>query len=733
MSTPPSNSDPVIGAATNQPPCPNDIAERAYSLWLERGGLRGSPLEYWRQAEAEYSQLAEYHRPQPALEPGEAEAFWRTLVESTTDYVTLLDRDGTIRFVNHLPPGTLPVDLIDTSVYQHVRPDHQDQLRQALDLVFRTGTPWTGEVAFLLPRLNEWHWYSTRMAPIRINGQVIRASCVSTDITATKRIEAALKTSEQRFAGFMEHLPGLAWMKDLNGCYLYANEATERVFRMPRAQLYGKSDEELFSSETAAQFRENDQLALASETGIQTIEELRHADGRIHHAIVAKFPIPGPDGRPALVGGMAIDITASRHMERLLATGSAVTRVLAESGNFGEAAPRILQAICESLDWDVGVVWQVDRQVRVLRCIEVWHAVTVEVPAFERTCRERTFFPGRGLPGRVWTEGRPVWIADIRSDDNFLRMPIATAEGLRSAFAFPICNGPDFLGVLEFFNRSSQEPDQKLLETAAVIGAQISQFIERRDVERALRDRDHEFALARQIQLGLLPRVMPSWPGFAFGGAARFTQETGGDYYDFFPVGNQGLGIAIGDASGHGIGAALVMAVARSSLRTLALTQCDPGTVLALVNRRLIDDLPPDQFVTLCLARLDPVNRSLTYGSAGHCSGFVMQRDKTIRLELESTGMPLGVDLGAEFPSAPAVTLHPGELVLLLTDGILEARSPNEVPFGRERVLEVVGAHFDEPPTAICQAILSAVDAFCQPQAPPDDLTAVIITVAADN
>ena len=123
---------------------------------------------------------------------------------------------------------------------------------------------------------------------------------------------------EQRFARFMENLPGLAWIKDAEGRYVYANEVAVRTFRVTSDQLYGKTDEEVFPAETAAKFRENDRRALEGETGLQIVEALLHEDGIVHHSYVSKFPIPGKDGRSALIGGIAIDITDQMRAEAAL-------------------------------------------------------------------------------------------------------------------------------------------------------------------------------------------------------------------------------------------------------------------------------------------------------------------------------------------------------------------------------------------------------------------------------
>ncbi len=136
-------------------------------------------------------------------------------------------------------------------------------------------------------------------------------------MAANQELERRLRESEERFASFMENLPGLSWIKDLEGRYVFANRAAERVFRTPQAGLYGKTDAETFPDETAKQFSENDRRALETEAGIQTVETLEQEDG-VHHSIVCKFPIRGTDGQISMVGGLAIDISEWRRLEDAL-------------------------------------------------------------------------------------------------------------------------------------------------------------------------------------------------------------------------------------------------------------------------------------------------------------------------------------------------------------------------------------------------------------------------------
>jgi PAS domain S-box-containing protein len=133
------------------------------------------------------------------------------------------------------------------------------------------------------------------------------------DRTAVEFAERALRESEQRFSMFMQHLPGLAWIKDADGRYVFVNDAAARAFRRPTDELLGKRDEELFPAETARQFNENDRQALHSPSGVEMIETLEQEDG-LHHSLVSKFPIRRPDGATPMIGGIAIDIT-----ERVLA------------------------------------------------------------------------------------------------------------------------------------------------------------------------------------------------------------------------------------------------------------------------------------------------------------------------------------------------------------------------------------------------------------------------------
>jgi len=206
-----------------------------------------------------------------------------------------------------------------------------------------------------------------------------------------------------------------------------------------------------------------------------------------------------------------------KQADRRLVAEHAVTRFLMESAEFSKSGPRILQAVCEALHWDVGVFWMLDRAAKVLRCVEVWHAPGLDVGAFAEASQALAFAVGVGLPGRVWASGSPAWIPVVTQDANFVRAPFAAGNGLRGGIGFPIHDGAEFLGVMEFFSREVRQPDRELFEMMSDIGSQISQVIQRSRAEARLHREDEQRLVAREIQEGLLPKSSPPLPGFTIG------------------------------------------------------------------------------------------------------------------------------------------------------------------------------------------------------------------------
>src|SRR5262245_23703487 len=293
---------------------------------------------------------------------------------------------------------------------------------------------------------------------------------------------------------------------------------------------------------------------------------------------------------------------------------------------------------------------------------------------------------GRLKIGRIAQQRRPHLTNDVQRDPWISDPEWARREGMVAFAGHPLTVGGRLLGVAALFARHPLS--DFTLEALACAADNIAGGIQRRHTEQVLRAREAEFRVARGIQQQLFPRAAPAVAGFDIGGASYPAEATGGDYFDYIPLCDGTLAVAIGDVSGHGLGPALLMASLRASLRALGRAHADVGEILRLANRTLSEDAG-ERFVTLFMARLDPQSHSLVYASAGHEAGYLLDSAGRPRLPLASTGVPLGVFPDSSFPVRAAIRLEPGEFVLLLTDGVTDARCPDDTPFGHERAIAI--------------------------------------------
>lgn len=198
------------------------------------------------------------------------------------------------------------------------------------------------------------------------------------------------------------------------------------------------------------------------------------------------------------------DITLRKQAERHLVSQHAVSRILADSVTLAEAAPQILQAICENLGWTLGAFWCVDRVAGVLNCIGIWHKPSAEIAEFVAISRAAVYAPSTGFPSHVWANGKAMWVPDISKDSRFPRAPVAAREGLRAAVGFPVLIRSEVYGVMEFFSHETREPDEDLLNLMSTMGVQIGLFVLRRQTEESLRKANEELevrVLQRTAQL----------------------------------------------------------------------------------------------------------------------------------------------------------------------------------------------------------------------------------------
>jgi serine phosphatase RsbU (regulator of sigma subunit) len=245
--------------------------------------------------------------------------------------------------------------------------------------------------------------------------------------------------------------------------------------------------------------------------------------------------------------------------------------------------------------------------------------------------------------------------------------------------------------------------------------------------ERQVYGMQRDLSVAREIQLGLLPTKAPVVPGFDIAGMNRPADQTGGDYYDWQPLPDGRLAVALADVSGHGIGPALVMAVCRAYARATAQTTPDAATLVARVNDLLQGDLPDNRFITFALAVLDE-SGGAELVSAGHGPTLLYRARADDVAQFGGDGMPLGVVPGEEYGPATSLLLDRGDVLVLLTDGFFEWQRPADgEPFGITRLHDALRASADLDAAAILRSIDESVCRFCDGSSQPDDMTAIVI------
>jgi PAS domain S-box-containing protein len=306
---------------------------------------------------------------------------------------------------------------------------------------------------------------------------------IKRDITERKQAEEALQRSEAELTDFFENaVIGLHWVGP-DGTILRVNQAELDMLGYTREEYVGHN---------ITEFHVDKDVIDIILTRLRAGEVIRDYDARmrckdqgIKHVRI-NSSVYREDGKFIHTRCFTRDITDRKRTETRLALQYAVTQILSESRDFIESAGRILNAACESLDWEVGELWRVDRAANVLRFVELCHASDLETPEFDKLTRTSTFAKGVGLPGRIWATGEPAWIENVVEDKNFPRAAADVNKALHGAFGFPIKLGDEVLGVVDFFSREVRSPDDELIKLVASIGGQIGQFTERKRAEERL-------------------------------------------------------------------------------------------------------------------------------------------------------------------------------------------------------------------------------------------------------
>ncbi len=260
-----------------------------------------------------------------------------------------------------------------------------------------------------------------------------------------------------------------------------------------------------------------------------------------------------------------------------------------------------------------------------------------------------------------------------------------------------------------------------------MVGSHLD-ITERKAMEQDFQAREAQLLAARQIQEHIWPHKAPAMPGFEIAGKVFPAEFAAGDHFDYFRLDDGTLVFLVADVAGHGFSSALLMASTHAYIRSLFSTNLEIDEVLRHTNSELMRDT--DLFVSMILGCLHPVDRTFVYVNAGHPNAYVLGQSGEIKHLLPSSTPPLAIEELSFIPSEP-IRLEPGDMLLMATDGVCEARSPDDVEFGNERFLEVIRENRHLPADEIIQKLHQAVEDYCGSKGIEDDLTALIIKVGA--
>jgi PAS domain S-box-containing protein len=435
----------------------------------------------------------------------ESESRYRDLVENAHDIIYEHDLKGNYTSINKAGEQITGYSLAETlnlNLQQTVAPEYLKKAQQMfnrklagervtaydLEIIAKDGRHVTVEV-------------NTRL--VRKDGVPIGVQGIARDITERKRAVEALRESEARKRAILESAMDCVITMDHSGRVVDWNPAAEKCFGYSTEEAIGKEMAELI---IPPRFRKQHRQGLARyiATGEGRVIGQRlelSAQRRDGSEFPVELTITQIQSQAApMFSGYLRDITERRKAESRLAAQYGVTRALAESNTVEEGAAKFLQTVGESLDWEFGSLWTVDRRENLLRCSQVWQSPGTEADEFETVSLASVFMPGVGLPGRVWQQGQPEWSAELVSDPNFPRGASALNAGLHTGCAFPIMLHSEVLGVVEFFSRSIREPDLELLAMMITLGSQIGQFIERKRVEEALGESEGQLRQSQKLE-----------------------------------------------------------------------------------------------------------------------------------------------------------------------------------------------------------------------------------------
>jgi sigma-B regulation protein RsbU (phosphoserine phosphatase) len=434
--------------------------------------------------------------------------------------------------------------------------------------------------------------------------------------------------------------------------------------------------------------------------------------------------IEGARTKPEEITSAATAAAKTKHGD-LLALISKVGITLLASATLNETLEQIVSLVFEAVPAD--------------RCLIMMRdAANEDLRVAVARLRDRVGDVGeirvsRNVLDEVVMRGKSVLTSDAQHDPRFASGTVVL-QGVRSVLAVPLGVSEKVFGIIYADSPIAEgrftEDHLKVLTTLASVAAirvENTRLVEAR-LERERLER--ELALASEIQQRFQPTAPPQIPGYELQGISFPCYEIGGDYYDFIEREDGRLVIALGDVSGKGTAAALLMSSLHAAVHAQAGSHDSLVSTISAVNKYLADNIPANRFVTLFYAELDPESGALSFLNAGHNPPLIVHAAGTVE-QLASGGLPLGIKPDADYREG-RTQLQPGDVLVVYSDGVTEAVSPTGEEFGSTRLYEVVSRNIESSAAGIRDRIESSLTKFSQGTSAADDITLVIVKRQAE-
>ena len=335
----------------------------------------------------------------------------------------------------------------------------------------------------------------------------------------------------------------------------------------------------------------------------------------------------------------------------------------------------------------------------------------------------------RSITNKVLTEGASVLTSDAMHDPRFQSQHSVVLSQIRSVMAVPLASGEETFGMVYVdnpFDNRFQEEDLKVLTTIASVASikiENDRFLDERLEKRRM---EEELKVASEIQMRLQPFSPPKLDGWDMTGVSFPCREIGGDYYDFIHRKRDShLIVAVGDVSGKGTGAALLMSSLHAAVRAQSQTRASISEVMGEINQYIFENSPSNKFLTLFYGELDPISGTLLYSNGGHNAPIFVRRTGEVQ-RLDKGGLPIGMMQGV-FYQEGSMEFEPGDVLVIYSDGITESINERDEEFDEERLIDVVKNNLGRSASGIRDRIDESLSRFVGTTAPVDDMTLMII------